>query len=518
MESTQLKEPYNPTDPVVVFDPEFEKSKIVVRWNPTGGEEPSNELAQNALRGDAVRWPLIKLNTRVLDKTQIKSFKLELKGFLPTIELEIFDLDKIIQGTDVPGMNNVITVIITAPVNGANKKISCDFYIDSCEFTNGIATYKGELKILDLKKSKFAQIGDKALTTYEFLEKIAKDCKLGFATTEQCKDINDARWRQIYSQNYKEYIEDQIKFGGVDEYSVFDAWVDQFGYLVMVNLPWIFKSDVDPMQLTTQVVGGETNDASSKELPDQKVFRVNRMITNNKDGNGTGNLYFNNYESVVDNKKNEKEGTLKTLWYLTNPCDTNLIASKQIQVIEDSIDGIQGSNEYEFETSEFIGVEMSDKPILVQKEIVNSFRRKKFAKQLYVEMEKPNYSLQRGQLVQVLTEEFEPVTKKIIIDNYTNSQSLEETTSEKTEDDVKETNTSDEVINDSSSITNPSLSGLYYINCVGFKFSGSSDGVPDKNGKQRETPNAEDNILQYMYLIRKDIQNNIINKYTPPKF
>ena len=49
-------------------------------------------------------------------------------------------------------------------------------------------------------------------------------------------------------------------------------------------------------------------------------------------------------------------------------------------------------------------------------EIVNSFKRKTFAKQLYVEMVKPNYSLQRGQLIQVLTEEYEPVTKKMIID------------------------------------------------------------------------------------------------------
>ena len=62
MEETQLKEPYNPTDPIVVFDPEFEKSSIVVRWNPQGNEDPSNELSQNALKEDGIRWPIIKLN------------------------------------------------------------------------------------------------------------------------------------------------------------------------------------------------------------------------------------------------------------------------------------------------------------------------------------------------------------------------------------------------------------------------------------------------------------------------
>lgn len=515
MNEVYLKEPYNPTDPIVVFDPEIEKSKIVVRWNPQSGEAGNAAISQAVLKEDAIRWPLIKLNTRVLDKQQIKSFKMEIKGFLPTIELDVYDYDKLVQGTDVPGMNNVITVIITAPVNGASRKISCDFYIDSCEFNEGIASYKGELKLLDLKKAKFAQIGDKALTTYEFLKKIAKDCKLGFATTEKCSTVKDERWRQIYSQNYKEYIEDQIAFGGLDEYSVFDAWVDQYGYLIMVNLPYIFNENVDPLQLTTQVTAGETN--SDDKLPDNSVHLVNRMITNNKNGVSTGNLYFENYESVVDNSKNESEGTLKTLWYLQSPGEENKISSKQIQVIEDSIDGVEGSNEYEFETSEFIGVEMSDTPILIQKEVVKSFRRKKFAKQLYIEMVKPNYALQRGQLIQVLLEEYEPITKKMIMDNYSNATSIEKTELGGKDEDLTDGSEANITINDSESVTNPALSGLYYINCVGFKYSSEGFGATDKNGKKRKTIGGSEDILQYMYLVRKDLLNNITNKYTAPK-
>ena len=36
MEESQLKEPYNPTDPVVIFDPEFAKSNIIAGSDKTG--------------------------------------------------------------------------------------------------------------------------------------------------------------------------------------------------------------------------------------------------------------------------------------------------------------------------------------------------------------------------------------------------------------------------------------------------------------------------------------------------
>ena len=78
--------------------------------------------------------------------------KLYIKDFLPTIELIIDDLDKNIQGTDIPGMNNVITVIMISPIDGVNKKVTLDFYITKCTFNDdNTITYLGELKINGLK-------------------------------------------------------------------------------------------------------------------------------------------------------------------------------------------------------------------------------------------------------------------------------------------------------------------------------------------------------------------------------
>ena len=103
-------------------------------------------------------------------------------------------------------MNNCITVIMIAPVNGANKKISLDFYITKCTFENNIATYYGEYKCIDLNRELITQLGDKQLTTYECFLEVAKLCNLGFASSYGCHDFNDAIWRQIYRQTYKDFI------------------------------------------------------------------------------------------------------------------------------------------------------------------------------------------------------------------------------------------------------------------------------------------------------------------------
>ena len=109
----KLQEPYNPLDPIVVFDPENVNSGIVLQWDPGEGEEgadPTKESnKESKVKQDAIRVPLIKLNNKVIDKTKIKSFKMSVKGFLPTVELEIRDFDGNIQASDVPGINNIIT-------------------------------------------------------------------------------------------------------------------------------------------------------------------------------------------------------------------------------------------------------------------------------------------------------------------------------------------------------------------------------------------------------------------------
>lgn len=494
--------PLNPADPIVIFDPFKLNSNIVTMYEPSE-EDPksSSNKDNNLLKQDAVRVPLIKLNNTNLTHHKIKSFNLAIKGFLPTIKLEIKDSDKLIQGTDTPGMNNCITVIMIAPVNGANKKISIDFYITKCTFENNIATYYGEYKCIDLNRELITQLGDKQLTTYECFLEVAKLCNLGFASSYGCHDVNDARWRQIYKQTYKDFVINQLSFGGLNEDSVFDAWIDQFGYLTIVNLSKIFNDNtITYKNLVTRVTGGETTTASITELPNNEVKLVNRVITNDKTS-GIHNLRFDRYETIVNNEEQINKGTLRTLYYMDDACNKNKINFVQVQVIENSVDGINNTSDYEFTTSEFIGVEMhEDNPILVQKVICESFKQKHFSKLLYVELPKPNYNLQRGMLLNVILKEYEPGNKRIIIDNYKNAFEKQPSDDLEKKDVGAVDAANSDVINDYVGVDNPSLSGLYYIHMIGFKWN---QGYTD--------------IKQYLYLSPKGIMNNIFNKTTKPQ-
>lgn len=499
-DSLDFIEPRNPTDPIVVFDPTMGFSNIVVRYYPQNEDENSAgnpDPTQNMLKEDAIRFPLIKLNNKVIDKGNIIKFSLYLRNFLPEISLVINDLNGTIQTMDVPGLNNVITIILIAPVEGANKKISMDFYITKCTFNGDQSiTYEGEYKLIDLKQIKNLQLGQDKLNTYEYLQEIAKDCKLGFAATNNCKDIEDKEWRQIYSQTYIQFIDNTISYGGLDENSIFDTWIDEFGYLVLVNVPYVMNETVDVKQLTTKVIYGITNTEPNEISPKQEVKEVIRMISNSNALQSVTNLAITTYNSIVNTKDTMNTGTLNGYYCLTSPCDQNLIEYKQLQVVEMSVDGIEGVDEYKYETMQFLGVNQNDdgNP-LVQGEIRKNYFNKLYSRQLEVTLDIANYSLQRGTLIQVMIFEFDKENKRRTLDNYDRAYSTKQS-------ELDEVQSQDQELlqDDANGVPNPALSGIYYIHNIEFFYV---DGY--------------ENIKQRLTLVKKGIQSNLTNKYAPAK-
>lgn len=501
----ELVEPYNPLDPAVVFDPEYENSGIAVKWQPVEGEEGGNADTENpqktsALKTDAIDYPLIKLNNTLLQKENIADFKLIIRNFLPKIHLVIKDYNGTIQTSDLPGVNNVITVIITAPIEGTNKKISMDFYITDCKFNNGEGTYEGEFKRLELQRVYCKQIGDAAISTYDMLQEVAKDCKLGFAATPGCDDISDVRWRQIYSQTYNDFILKQLEFAGMDENSVMDAWIDNFGYLVMANLSKLFNDPVNEKQLVIKQTTGIKNDSDLQGMPEQGIAVVQRLISNSTTGGG-GNLTFEKFEPIINNKELKEHGTLNTLYYMTGPCETNTINTVQTQIIENSVDGIVGLSEYEYTKDIFVGIDMSDDGNQVlQKQIVEAFKLKYFNEMLTVELPVPNYSLQRGMLLCLSLLEYDEHNKRRIIQNISNAGATAADPSTDPPTDVSEGEKDYVVLDESTPLVNPATSGIYYINGIEFIWN------PKMN-----------NIHQKLFLVKRGIRNKLTNKYTMPK-
>ena len=502
----KFKEPKNPLDPIVVFDPKFDFSNIVLPLPDLNAGRPNRtDVNVDTLSLMAIERPLVKLNNRVLVNDNIYSLILTSKNFLPEIEIVINDENGHIQATDVPGMNNVITVIMIAPVDGANKKISLDFYITNCKFNDdNTVTYIGEFKSNGLKQVKYSQIGDSALTTYEMLENIAKELKLGFATSEKCKDIDDKRWRQIYSQTYKEYILHEIDHSGLDEESIFDTWVDIFGYLVMVNVHHILTEKCDLEQLSTKVITGSVTAFNEDNMKKQQVEEIYRMITNSHDYNGVANLHISEYHSVVNNNDIMNNGTSNKYYYLTEPCDTNTISQEEVQIVENSVDGNEEQDSYKFENIQFIGVCQEDsedecKTIkIVQEQIVKNYFNKIYSKLLVVTMDIPNYSLQRGMLVGVIIEEYNANNKQSIAENGSNASATSE--DENTNAQINDSSSRNILIDDRMGLMNPGLSGIYYIKEVGLNYNSGMN-----------------QIIQTLTLVKKGLLSNIQNKYTAHK-
>ena len=499
--AVEFTDPKNPLDPIVVFDPEYDPSVIILPYTDYSDNKPSS-LDRDPLNIEGLYTPLIKLNNKVIFPRDIYSMTITLKKFLPEIELVIYDTEKNIQATDVPGMNNVITVILIAPVDGANKKINMDFYIKDCIFDqDNTVRYIGELKVNGLKQVKYSQVGNKALSMYEYLEAIAKETKLGFAATEKCKEIEDKKWRQLYSETYADHIVKELEHAGLDEDSIFDAWVDNFGYIVMVNVAHVMTEKVDYKQLSTKVIIGNNITTTDEEIPRQNVEEVYRLINNSKSIASNNNLHFTDYHSVVNNNEIMNNGTLTRCYYLSSPCDGNLIKQEEIQVIELSVDGIEGVDEYMYENIEYLGTDQGEEGDVcerVQEMIVKNFFTKIYAKMIEVTLDEPNYSLQRGMLVAMSLEEFNPRNKQAVLNNMENSGKLNESENAKDQETPDETMRERETIaDDMNGIINPSLTGIYYIKDMKFEYVG-----------------ALEHITQTLTLVKKGIQSNITNKYT----
>lgn len=501
----KFEEPRNPLDPIVVFDPDFEFSNIAMPY--MYDDENRNSISGqsiNTLNIYGVKVPIIKLNNKIIDAGIIYSMVIELTDFLPKISLTVNDDNRNIQATDVPGMNNVITVILIAPIDGANKKISMDFYITSCIFNDdNTITYIGEFKFNELKQVKYTQIGKEKLSTYDMLKEIAKESKLGFACTKKCEEIKDLHWRQIYSETYVDYIKQELSYAGVDEESIFDAWIDNFGYLVMVNIANIMNEPIKAEQLSIKVIEGLATVLPDNAVPEPKIEEVYRVITNLSVNSAPYNLYFTEYHSIVDNSKILKKGTANKYYYLSSPGESNLITLKELNVQENSVDGEKGVDDYKYENIEFIGSLQSDDEEgickIYQKQIIENFYNKINAKKLRVILEDANYSLQRGMLVNVIIEEYLPETKQFIEQNIGNTVS-DGSDVENTEAEEVSAENKLAIVDENNGMINPGLSGVYYIADMSFEYIYGNV-----------------NIRQSLTLIKKGIQNNLTNKYTSVK-
>lgn len=514
----------NRTDPIVRHDPSIKKS-VVVKHNisdKTNSIKGINTGDFDMKKVDGVAIPILRIGNLVIDTRRIKYMFLDYKGFVPNIVVTVTQVNKSGEINDVPGMNCDMTLVLLPQVDGAYKPISIDFYVRDIKYSSYEITYYGTYKLMKLDKpqtkqmqfcptsgcaAKYCQLPyNPHPTTYEFLHDVAiKDLGLGLAATKQVKEIKDDKYRFLHSESYFDAIQKHVAYAGKDKDSIFDCWIDLYRYLVIVNIPYIMKEDVKPNEIGYRATLGI--DATNSTVGDDiESNMIQRIITNYKQIPALSNIGFTNYKFEVDNSEIQDEGSI-TSNVITNPIgvkDGNNDSCDQtdIRIQELSVDGQEKFKDYSYRKQKFMGPEFGNEddgntPILIQKQLHDSYLRRMRAKRLVVEMNNPNLGLQRGTLVNVAIYEYHNQNKRTMVANAT---SIPGDKSEAESDVTIDKNLANNIDADGYGFINPSVSGMYYIDGMTFEYE-------DRYQK----------FVQRLYLIRKGFNRNLTNFTSYPK-
>ena len=330
-----LQEPINFTDPYVLHDPAINFPHIAQLYMPNDmrsdedEELIGNNLEYNSLKANGLMYPIVQVNTRVIDYTQIVKLVINYDELLPSIYIKIKDYNRETQIMDMPGLNNSIKVIIIPEVNYRYKSIALEFNITNCEINGIYVTYSGVYKLLAFNKEYTKEIiydgcsnnkqktsgnnadesntnvscnpnQNKQPNTWELLHSIALSCELGFCSTDNCQNIKDNLPRIMSNQRYPEYIRQQMSWCGTDENNIMDCWVDLYGYLVLVNVSWLLTCDVQPDNLGIDaIVGVHTTD--NINVPKQDYTLVHRTLSNFERTECPNNLAISFYRTIINN-------------------------------------------------------------------------------------------------------------------------------------------------------------------------------------------------------------------------
>lgn len=519
----------NFTDPKVCHDPsiKFEGiARLHTSQNKVNMENADGDLSTNneydALRIDGIEYPLVAINNRNVENHDILSMTITYKDFLPHIYIQIHDIHQSEQKISSTQMSSIIRVVMVSPVDKVYKKILLNFrimnvYIDP--YNSSIISYSGEYYVEGFRDVNTSLIwmptvcpkpitcqqgGHVNANTWEMLHKIAEMTGLGFAATRQCKEIPDRVVRHVHTQRFNDFIEQQLLHSGTDVNNIFDAWVDLYGYIVMVNVPWVLQQELLPEDLS--IIANVGIRGTSNDLPEQKPMDVIRVITDyNLVGDKT-NLEIEAYYMNIDNDA-LTAGTLERIYpiSLVDEGRNSKIDLLDIQTKQNSIDGqyledyntgkSQPIPKFDFNSSEWTGHE-DGYNLNTQKRIRQAFFKKLNQSILNVRLKTINFGLQRGTLINVLIHDNDPANKDLMLKNSSRIISNEEYYEEDKVPLPPEVNFNDLIRDSDAYAVSLKLSGIYYIDGMTFEYT-------PETGK----------INQTLRLIKKGLTSGYINRH-----
>jgi len=289
----------------VKYDPDLEIEQIEEPMYATSEDECAEdrpaEVQQTKITG--ILAPLIKVNKILILWDKVTRFSLDSTGFLPELYFTFRDDLGFTKSLDQPGNDNLVLLQILPPFENAYKKINLRFFIDDVSINGEMVTIFAKYNVPELYQDQIKAFGK--ITTYDYLDQVAKQCKLGLASN--IDGTEDERYIYLRNTNFLNSITNEISISGKED-QVLDAWIDLRNYLIVCDMLERYNAiDSDIKVWTAPTVIPDTETGKEIEAKEEDAILSNAIGVRNTQ------LYITDYRVANSSGRNLRAGTDKVL-------------------------------------------------------------------------------------------------------------------------------------------------------------------------------------------------------------
>lgn len=363
----------------VKYDPTFEIEKIEEPFYATSLDESPNdkpgEVQQTKITG--ILSPLIKVNSIVILWDKVTRFELSSTKFLPELSFTFKDDLGFTKSLDQPGNDNLILLQILPPFENAYKKITLRFFISNVSIKGEMVSISAKYNIPGLYQDKIETLGK--ISTYTLMDKIAKDCELGFASN--IEESQDERYVYMRNINYSKLAQSEITKSG-DAYCILDAWIDLRNYLILCDMYERYNAYESEIKIwTAPTVIPDTSNSGKEIEPKQEDAIISNAI-----GVRNTQMYITDYKLNNTSGKNLNKGTDKIIQsYYMNKSEASSVLIQDGDVKKDT-----------FIKTIYMGEVFGDYDYFTNAICRNAFLQKINTNTIEVSLKTPLLGLERG--------------------------------------------------------------------------------------------------------------------------
>jgi len=238
-------------------------------------------------------YPVIQINTYIIDSTMIRNFQLASEGFLPELSFSFVDKVGDFKGTFYPKDGDLISVYLKSHDDETFKPIRIDF--DILSFTDlGINEFavRGVMNIPLISAEVCKAYPE--LTSFELFQTLTEELGLGYASNEE-STADSMNWINAYN-TYERFLKDSTQRVYKDDRSFYTSFVDVFYYFNLVNVNKQFE-EYEPEQTTLRPTGSPTAQGNVDQGDLEEQEAIDLFLTSHP-GYGDTNIGIINYKIV----------------------------------------------------------------------------------------------------------------------------------------------------------------------------------------------------------------------------